>query len=333
MTHLALTDEMEGKVLLIRIDRIGDLILTLPVDTHRSVEVTGAFWWVPESCDFLMKKLKTPRKYATISHSPGLRYFFQLYKALRCHPPKAAVVFHAPWWVSLLLWLARVPIRIGRTSQWHSYVFFNHGLRQRRSLGERHESRYNWELLDQGFEVDRAELYPIEFNVCSLKELGQLNRSEPYTVVHPGMGGSAENWPTENYVNLILRLALKTQVVVTGTKMDLGYLLPIEAKVSKAPNVHWFVEKLSGEELIDLLGNASAVVAPSTGVLHLAATTGVKTIGLFSRGKPSESAKRWGPLGKNVVVLEANPGHGGDSVKDSSMSSLDPDQVVDVLGV
>ena len=132
-----------------------------------------------------------------------------------------------------------------------------------------------------------------------------------YYVVHPGMGGSALNWPTGLYIDLITQLSTHTTVVITGTAQDANYLSPLKSHFLSEPNPVWLDGKVSTTELLQVLGSAKAVIAPSTGVLHLAASTGVKTIGLFSPVRV-QSIQRWGPLGEKAEALAPSVDCPGD---------------------
>ena len=65
--------------------------------------------------------------------------------------------------------------------------------------------------------------------------------------------------------------------------------------------------KLSLAQLIAFIGRVDALVAASTGPLHIAAALGIKTIGLYSARRPL-FPQRWGPVGKNAFALVADPG-------------------------
>ena len=47
-------------------------------------------------------------------------------------------------------WAAGVPERIGRRSQWHSFLFVNLPIKQKRSRADRHESDFNFDLVEWG---------------------------------------------------------------------------------------------------------------------------------------------------------------------------------------
>ena len=70
-------------------------------------------------------------------------------------------------------------------------------------------------------------------------------------------------------------------------------------------------EKLNIEQLLFVLSHAKHVVAPSTGVLHLAASLGTPVTGIYSPVRV-QKATRWGPKGKNARTLTPKvdcPGH------------------------
>jgi len=58
--------------------------------------------------------------------------------------------------------------------------------------------------------------------------------------------------------------------------------------------VRWLVSELTTAELLDVLAQAKSVVAPSTGVLHLAASLGTPALGLYSP-RIVEHPRRWAP--------------------------------------
>jgi ADP-heptose:LPS heptosyltransferase len=60
--------------------------------------------------------------------------------------------------------------------------------------------------------------------------------------------------------------------------------------------------KLSLQDLIHFLETADALVAPSTGPLHLAAAMGLRTVGLYVPRRPMHPG-RWAPLGQDIRVL------------------------------
>jgi ADP-heptose:LPS heptosyltransferase len=292
---------MENAVLLVRIDRIGDLVLTLPCDQH----VKNAFWFVSQETTPLLKMASPPRRGQGFNKKFSLSEFFRMVSCLRDLRPHAVIIFHAPWWVSLVMWLTRVPLRVGRRSQWHSFLFLNKTIRQKRHQSEKHELEYNLELCHL---LHQQTVYPKK--ILNLKLLPPHHnvatwdlKPKKYFVVHPGMGGSAKNWPSKNYIELIRHLLQYQPVVITGTDQDQKYLDPIYKQLKTFEGITWLNGRLNLLELLVVHSEACAVVAPSTGTLHLAAALGTPTIGLYS-SVVAESAQRWGPRGPHVIALQ-----------------------------
>ena len=295
------------RLLLVRMDRIGDLILTLPVDEAlKGVEAT---WWVTNGLGFIAEAARPRRRAREFARKIGIFAFFKLLAEVRRERYEAAILFHGPWWVSLLFWLARIPLRGGVKSQWHSFLFLNRAVRQRRSRAEASELEYGFQLVEKIFELEQGSLHRSSLKlegatdgarVTLLKNLGLIEGQ--YTIVHPGMGGSALNWPSSHYAALIRELCARGPVVITGTASDEPYLAPLRKELSGQHSVIWLDGKLAGKDLITALAAARAIVAPSTGVLHLAASTGRPTLGLFSPVRVQQP-RRWGPQGERVKTL------------------------------
>lgn len=297
-----------ARALLIRLDRIGDLILTMPSDAAFGVD--QCHWWIAAGLEFIADCAEPPRPRTPIPPRPSLTQAWRLWREVRRLRPDVAVVFHAPWWAGFLIWAARVPNRIGPLSQWHSFLFFNRGVRQKRSQSTEHESEYNARLVEDGLGLERGSLprSPLQL-VSHLTDSEQeillrrhRLRARDYFVVHPGMRGSALNWPTANWESLIRRLSRLAPVAITGTAADEVHLAPLRKRLGADPAIRWLDGQLSSDELLAALANARAMAAPSTGVLHLAASVGARTVGIYSPVLV-QAALRWGPQGRDVRAI------------------------------
>lgn len=289
------------KVLLIRLDRLGDLIVTVPVDQLlKDVDVT---WFVPKGAGFVTFYSDPKRRAFEIEKKFQFSSFLWTWRFLKNSHFDAAVIFHSPWWMSFCLWIAKVPIRVGVKSQWHSYLFLNRGIRQKRSQARFHELEYNKKLLVEGLDLGMQELVPLVLRPLEDPDLllRHALKSQEYVVIHPGMGGSARNWPVEHYARLIGELSKKMKVVVSMGAGDAPWVEPIHKIVGVVENVNWLTLHKT-EDWLTLLKHARALVAPSTGTAHIAASLGTKVIGIYSPVLV-QSPRRWGPLGPRVTTL------------------------------
>lgn len=293
-----------SKSLCVRVDRIGDLVLTMSADFELRARGDDVTWLIARGLSFIPQQAQPPRPFYQVDMAFGWLRLVELINWLRKQQFERVIIFHAPFWIYLAVWLARIPVRAGRLSQWYSFLFLNQGIRQSRKSGERSELFFNFQLVQKTLIGDPRGSEKTHFlklrPFLNKSELSDLGISIPYVVIHPGMSGSARNWTVQQYIDLAKALSEDYQVVITGTPGDRVYWKPVEdALVGQGLCL---AEKLSTQELVGVLAYASLVVAPSTGVVHLAAATGAPTLGLFSPVK-NQSPTRWGPKGERVQTL------------------------------
>jgi hypothetical protein len=117
-------------------------------------------------------------------------------------------------------------------------------------------------------------------------------------VIHPGAGSVNKCWYLDNFLTIANELCLRNIEVV--------FLLgPAELErfsESTIDKIHTFAPCLSGLSLTDVvgvLGCASAFVGNDSGVTHLAAALGIKTVAVFGPTNPDV----YGPVGPAVTAL------------------------------
>ncbi len=303
------------RVLLIRLDKIGDLISTMCVDQAELLENCDLRWVISKGLGFIPDNALPKRQHLDLSKDDWKNSLKILIAHIHEFKPDVAISFQAPWWVSYALWLTKVPVRAGVQSQWHSFIFLNKGLRQRRSLAIQHEADYNFDLLR--FALDdiskpRPPTPTLELIAPENSDLLKQHQltSKYYVTVHPGMAGSALNWSPKNYIELIEKLRAKIMVVITGTAADEPFLKEIKDhfKFDHVSHLVLLQGKLTAEELFTILKNSKAVIAPSTGVAHMAASLGVKTIGLYSPIQV-QHPRRWAARGEKVKIFVSKNEH------------------------
>lgn len=127
--------------------------------------------------------------------------------------------------------------------------------------------------------------------------------SKPFVVCHLWPGGEKsylKEWPNENWNKLIAEI-VKTknyEIVLTGGPEDKQKNLDFVTSSNLKNNLYDF-SGIKIEDTISIIKKSALVISVNTGVMHLAAASGVKTIGLHG---PS-SVKRWGAVGKNVYSV------------------------------
>lgn len=298
---------------MVRADRIGDVILSTPVleVLRRHFPKSHISVLVQEPVAPLMRAL--PHVDEVIIYEPmgrhlGFKGFFVLLKELKGRKFETAIILQSQFKIGWVLLLSRIRQRVGPLSKLYSYFFYNRGVRQKRSLVEMHETDYNLQLLRRiGIRTLGRVSVPQVFlseSVCEqalqwLTERGWREGSR-LVVIHPGMGGSALNWPENHYQELAKSLLEEgLWVVVSGGVMDRPLVAAFEKSTHSWPQeLRARLLFFNSSDPIDHLGGlfswAQVVVAPSTGPLHLANALKIPTVSFYPPIRV-QSALRWGP--------------------------------------
>lgn len=307
------------RILIVRPDRIGDVVLSTPVvralkHQYPTSEIT-----------FMVRELAAPllRGVEGIDHvyvyepegrHRGIRGFFRLMEELKAQRFQIAVVLQSTFKIAAALYGIGVANRLGPLSKPHSFFFYNRGTRQRRSLVEMHEADYNLQLLRKlGIRIGTHQI-PSQVAVAAdqqkwardwLREKGWDPQPEEHgrlIGIHPGMGGSALNWPEPHYVEIIRALKRDGhEVLVTGGPQEGDLLARIEAELNRTgEKVIFYGGPGAGhvDRLAALFERCAVVVAPSTGPLHVAVAVGRPVVSFYPPIRV-QSAIRWGPYVPN----------------------------------
>ncbi|MFN7683816.1 MAG: glycosyltransferase family 9 protein [Oligoflexia bacterium] len=304
------------RILVVRADRLGDVVLSLPTIEvlKRAYPHSHLCVWVQPRVAPLLRGLPFIDEVQEID--PAQIGILELRKRLRAGRWELALLLQAQFKIAAALWLTRVRFRVGPFSKLYSYLFFNFGLRQRRSQVEMHEADYNLQLLQLlGIEVGSRSVIPrvIPGNPAKarveifLRDAG-VGQARPWVAVHPGMGGSALNWPDSHYEALVLELLTSgVGVVVTGGPGEQAILDRMVSKFASRFSASFAVfggsKAGSVDELAALYSKMAVVVAPSTGPLHVAAAVGARVVSFYPPIRV-QSARRWGPYVEEIPGFE-----------------------------
>jgi lipopolysaccharide heptosyltransferase II len=304
--------EQRRRFLVVRTDRLGDLILSLPVAAALKQAYPGCL------IGFLVSSGTAP----LLAGHPdidlllvddaadtyrGLAGWMRLVRQIRAGQFDTAVLLHPTLRLALALAAAGIPVRVGTAYRLYSFLFTIR-VRVHRKGVARHELDLNFDLLSPlaPRPVEVAFNIPVDAEArAKVRQLVGPLRTRPgqkVVVVHPGSGGSARDWPVACFARLVDKLAqeLQAAVVVTGSAHESSLVNQLCQLCHTKPF------RLDGgttlKELAALLAEADLLVSNSTGPLHLAVAVGTEVIGLYCpiRGCAPE---RWGPYGRPDSVL------------------------------
>ncbi|HNY01024.1 MAG TPA: glycosyltransferase family 9 protein [Bacteroidales bacterium] len=344
------------RIILSRTDSIGDVVLTLPMVAVLKQAIPGC------TVIFLCREYTRP----VVELCPGVdeivcweprtslgdplisndRRDAETQRVLFLQKLRADTIVHVfpDRAVCRTAMRAKIPLRIATAGRFFTWLTCNRLLHIPRKNSNLHEAQLNLELL-KGLGIRRK--YTLDEVVglmphpqplspgrgvppLLLKEKGP--GVEVTVILHPKSKGSAREWGLGNFSRLIELLpAERYRIVITGTKEEgaliTGFLEKHRGRVEDLTG------KLTLTELISLIASSDALVAASTGPLHIAAMLGIKTIGLYAPMRPIFPT-RWAPLGRNAtaLVIEKNCHECRKSMDCTCIRSITPETVVSELG-
>jgi ADP-heptose:LPS heptosyltransferase len=323
------------RILLSRTDSIGDVMLTLPLtgllkQRYPGVRITflGRRYTAP-----VLRCCRHVDEVITLEElqEAGPAAAVQRLRALRADAvvhvfPQRAV---ANWCKS-----AGIPLRIGTSHRWWHWITCNARVAFSRRRSDLHEAQLNVKLLEPLGITDvptpsaLAQLTGFEAPMPDGTVRALLKPDRLHIVLHPGSRGSAVEWGLDRFAALIGLLdPARHQVLLTGTTTEAeGYRteLPLQH-----PCVTDTGGQLSLDQLIQLVGASDALVAASTGPLHIAAASGKRAIGLFAAMRPIHPG-RWAPIGRDAHAITA-PDVDPESDPQQQVRAITPEQVLGLL--
>ncbi len=295
------------RILLIRTDRMGDLLMTLPAVRA----MRKAF---PEAqITLLMKKELFP----LLEHHPDLDRLLPwegisegwgtLWRwSRRLHRERfdAAVIFNPAKFFHLAVFLAGIPVRIGyrRKLPWTLTASIPDTKASR--LG--HESDYNLELVQLlgARESDKAPSLPVGEEARGELDL-LLARcgapaEKPWVALHPWTSNPVKGWSMNRF-----------EEVARGLQQQGVGVLVIGTPEEKAPQPPW---RIQGDQIINLTGRLPLKLLPAllarcrllvsndSGPVHVAAGVGTPVV-VVAPGLHEKNLQRWRPLGEHHRIL------------------------------
>ncbi|MBE9180441.1 glycosyltransferase family 9 protein [Oculatella sp. LEGE 06141] len=297
-------------ILCVRLDTIGDVIMTTPAMRALKASVPGRRITLLTSSagaaiaplvpvddlivyDSPWLKATAPR----INSAPELAMIEQLRQARF----DAAVIFTVysqnPLPSAFLCYMADIPLRLAHCHE-NPYQLLTDWIKDPEPETEiRHEVRRQLDLVahvGSTLEDESMSLTVIPAarqRVQSLlTEVGiQLDR--PWVVIHPGATAPSRRYPPEKFAIAARHLSeLRIQVVFTGTQPEQGLVESIRRDMDM-PSVS-LVDRLTLAELTALLAIAPLLISNNTGPVHMAAAVGTSVVDLYALTNPQHTP--WG---------------------------------------
>jgi heptosyltransferase III len=301
-------------LLFVRTDRIGDVVLSLPLaelvkkhypDCRITFLLKDYTKSLAEGHPFIDDILTLKEKNKKINLINNIRQ-------IKKNSYDVVVVVYPTFITSLIIFLSGIPQRIGTGYRWYS-LLFNYKLYEHRKNALRHELEYNINLLKYFGIEEYVNPANVNFNlkiapindkrVRTILKVKGIDLKKPVIIIHPGSGGSAVDLPLNKFKELIesIHNSLKAEILITGTnsEMNLCHDLFVPGKTKNLAGLFDLAE------LKALINYSDIFIANSTGPLHIAAALGKYVIGFYPKIAAC-SKERWGPYTDKSYVFTPN---------------------------
>jgi len=287
-------------IIISRTDSIGDVVLTLPMAGYLKKHFP--------LCRIIFVGRNYTRDVVALSEHVDDFISWDETHTL----PKADIIVHVfpQKQIALAARKSKIRIRVGTTNRLFHWWTCNKLIKLSRKNSDLHESQLNLKLLEffnipTDLKLEEIKNYYGFTKAQPLPEewLKLIDKTKTNVILHPKSKGSAREWGLDNFSELINSLPEnKFKIFISGTKEE-GQ----QAKTlfEKHKNVTDLTGKMNLKQFISFINHADALVAASTGPLHIAAALGKKAIGLFAPMRPIHPG-RWMPVGKDAHVAVLN---------------------------
>jgi heptosyltransferase II len=300
-----------SRILIVRTDRIGDVILTTPAITalrkaypraHITILVNPATRDLVQGNPNLDEVLVDDRK----GCHKGLWGFLSLIRLVRKNKFEVVFNFHTKKRTNLLCFLSGIPQRVGYKN-WHQNKMFgfllNVQVADDRRWGIKSEAQYCLDILKPiGVYNDNLELFVPLQNTAEewaddYFQKSQIALGKKIIAVHPGASCPTKKWPGHRFSELINKLIQRyaCQVILIGGQETIA--ISKEICAFSPSGILDMTGKTSLAQLASLLKRCHLLVSNDSGPVHLAAALGTPVVSIFTRNQPGINPERWRPVG------------------------------------
>lgn len=132
----------------------------------------------------------------------------------------------------------------------------------------------------------------------------EAHRTSPMVGIQVGAGRLVKQWPAERLAAVAGRLvsAFNATIVLTGAQEDRAAADVLRANLPQSAGVIDLVGALDLVTLAAVLARLSLLITPDTGPMHLAAVVETPVVAIFGPASP----ERWGPLSQHCRIVRVD---------------------------
>lgn len=297
----------QKRILIVRPDRIGDVVLSTPLPR----EIKRSY---PDSFIAVMVRKYTKDIYENNPYVDKIiliddiepeskNYFWDKTKEIKSFKFTHALMLLPNEKINYMLFFAGIRKRYGVGYKFYQAITFVKGISRHKYIPLRHEADYSMDLaraigvkpesLETEIhlthtELERAKKLRIEF----------LEDKKFLIGVHSTSGNSAANWSPATYRKLITELQGNPEIKLLITDVNIPEeLANLQNVIYPDPE-----SKKTLREWFGILKSLDLLISSSTGPMHVCAALKVKTVSIFCP-LPAASPQLWGPMGNESKIV------------------------------
>lgn len=206
-------------------------------------------------------------------------------------------------YIARLAKASKAKICIGPISKPSSWLLYNKGVLQKRSLSKKNEAEYNLDLVKKLNAMRYGATYELNTDLILEEEnhkvadlfWEQESLSGQTLCCNPFLGGSAKNLRDEEYVRIlkaVLEAKPELHLILTCHIQEEERALAMKQNIA-SERVHIFANGGSILNLAAVIDKSSLYFGGSTGPTHIAGALGKKIVAVYPK-KKTQSPTRWG---------------------------------------
>lgn len=307
------------RILLVRTDRVGDVVFTTPMAREIKKAFPGSFVATltqPHTANIFKNN---PNVDAIITDDLKKENFWHVVRTLREYKFTHGLMMLPTERAAFQMFWAGIKTRVGVGHKLYEVITGMKSVSRNNYTPLRHEADYCMDLARKiGVKTSNIDLQIFlsseekEEAKSFLKQHG-INENDFKVFIHTGSLGSAPNWSEEKYFQLIKSItekfgSEKIKIILTAREMSADFLnliLNFNLNSNRVINLSDKVNDL--RDLIKIISKSDIFIGPSTGPLHIADALGIKCIGLHCH-RAMSCPKHQGIINSSSVNLEVSAG-------------------------
>ena len=324
--HKTLNASDVRKILIIRLDRIGDLVLSTPA--IRAVRQS-----YPKSrVDLLVNSYTRD----LVVNDPNVDQLLVYKESALDKNYDVAIALHPGLMQNFLTFASGAVWRVGYTG-WGGSFFLTHPVKDDRARRVRHEVVSALEVVGRVGCVTSDVSLEVSLTPDGDKEAGDflqkhgLGSGDPFIVMHPGSRQDYIRWHSERFAQVADAIAQEfgVKIILTAGARETQLVERVKSLMEQEAIC---AARLSLTGIVSLLNRAKLYIGNCTGPMHIASALGVPVVAIIGTMHPLDSYQAWGPWGTPNIVVHKDSDckncHPGDCQDFNCMSAITVEDVV-----